>query len=189
MVIQRDLPVHVWGNAAPGEPVTVSFRGEARGAETDPLGHWSIYLKPGAAGGPFQTNRQGSADAAGPSAAPEQPITLDDIMVGDVWVASGQSNMEFPSEPRCHRSAGFAHCRKSANPAAHDPQAQLRLRHARRRHRWLDALHSRDRERILRRCLVLRPRHRHARARHCRRYRRHLGRHGWRVLGTPYRSR
>ena len=95
MVIQRDLPVHVWGNAAPGEPVTVSFRGEARGTETDPLGHWSIYLKPGPAGGPFQLTVKG-VPATGANAAPEQPITLDDIMVGDVWVASGQSNMEFP---------------------------------------------------------------------------------------------
>ncbi len=95
MVIQRDLPVHVWGNAAPGEPVTATFRGEARGTETDPLGHWSIYLKPGSAGGPFQLTVKG-VPATGANTAPEQPITLDDIMVGDVWVASGQSNMEFP---------------------------------------------------------------------------------------------
>jgi sialate O-acetylesterase len=95
MVIQRDLPVHVWGNAPPGEPVTVTFRGEARGTETDPLGHWSIYLKPGPAGGPFQLTVKGIS-GAGASAVPEQAITLDDIMVGDVWVASGQSNMEFP---------------------------------------------------------------------------------------------
>ena len=93
MVIERDLPVHVWGMAAPGEPVTVTFRGETRGTEADPLGHWSVYLKPGAAGGPFQLTVKG-VTAAEPSAAP-QTITLDDILVGDVWVASGQSNMEF----------------------------------------------------------------------------------------------
>ncbi|MGC2615020.1 MAG: sialate O-acetylesterase, partial [Terracidiphilus sp.] len=52
MVIQRDLPVHVWGNAAPGQPVAVSFRDESRGTEADQLGHWSVYLKPGSAGGP-----------------------------------------------------------------------------------------------------------------------------------------
>jgi sialate O-acetylesterase len=95
MVIQRDLPVHVWGNAKPGEPVAISFRGESRGTEADALGHWNIYLKPGAAGGPFQLTVKG-VTANGASGAPEQPITLDDIMVGDVWVASGQSNMEFP---------------------------------------------------------------------------------------------
>jgi sialate O-acetylesterase len=95
MVIQRNLPVHVWGNAAPGESVTVSFRGETRGTETDPLGHWNIYLKPAPAGGPFQLTVKGIPVAAG-TAVPEQTITLDDIMVGDIWVASGQSNMEFP---------------------------------------------------------------------------------------------
>src|SRR5579863_8785831 len=95
MVVQRDLPVHVWGNAAPGEPVTVSFRGEARGTETDPLGHWSVFLRPGPAGGPFQLTVKG-IPGGGANAAPEQPITIDDIMVGDVWIASGQSNMEFP---------------------------------------------------------------------------------------------
>jgi sialate O-acetylesterase len=95
MVIQRDLPVHVWGNGAPGQPVAVSFRGESRGTEVDPVGHWSVYLKPGPAGGPFQLTVKG-VSAGGTDAAPEQPITLDDIMVGDVWVASGQSNMEFP---------------------------------------------------------------------------------------------
>ena len=59
MVIQRDLPVHVWGNATPGEPVAVSFRGESRGTEADALGHWSVYLKPGSAGGPFQLTVKG----------------------------------------------------------------------------------------------------------------------------------
>jgi sialate O-acetylesterase len=95
MVVQRDLPVHVWGNAASGQPVAVSFRGESRGTEADPLGHWSVYLKPGAAGGPFQLTVKGISPSGAGTVA-EQPITLDDIMVGDVWVASGQSNMEFP---------------------------------------------------------------------------------------------
>jgi sialate O-acetylesterase len=94
MVIQRDVPVHVWGNATPGQQVSVTFRGETRAAPTDPLGHWSVYLKPGAAGGPFNLTI-----APGPSAGQHEvqpPIALDDIMVGDIWLASGQSNMEFP---------------------------------------------------------------------------------------------
>jgi sialate O-acetylesterase len=98
MVIQRDLPVHVWGDAAPGQPVTVSFRGETRGTEAGPLGHWSLYLKPGPAGGPFQMIIKGiPPEAASGSAVGDSlpAIALDDIMVGDVWVASGQSNMEF----------------------------------------------------------------------------------------------
>jgi len=92
MVIQRDLPVHVWGIATPGESVSVSFRGETRTTRTNPLGRWSLYLKPGAAGGPFQMTVSGSGSEG---SAPEKPITLDDLLVGDVWVASGQSNMEF----------------------------------------------------------------------------------------------
>ena len=53
MVIQRNLPVHVWGMAAPGEEVTTSFRGETRATKAGPLGRWSVYLSPGEAGGPF----------------------------------------------------------------------------------------------------------------------------------------
>lgn len=86
MVVQRDLPVHVWGMAAPGEPVSVSFRGETESATASELGRWGLYLKPGAAGGPFQMTVTGKDG---------QPVTLDDVLVGDVWVASGQSNMEF----------------------------------------------------------------------------------------------
>ncbi len=89
MVVQRNLPVHVWGSAAVGEQVTVSFRGETRSTTADRLGLWSIYLAPGAAGGPFELKVQGSASNS-------QPVILDDVLVGDVWVASGQSNMEFP---------------------------------------------------------------------------------------------
>jgi len=95
MVVQRDLPVHVWGWAAPGEGVTVTFRGETRRVKADRLGEWSIYLAPGAAGGSFELKVQGqpAADSGG---TPEQAIVLEDVLVGDVWLASGQSNMEFP---------------------------------------------------------------------------------------------
>ena len=96
MVVQRDLPVHLWGMAAPGQDVSVSFRGQTRSTKAGPLGRWSVYLQPGAAGGPFQMTVQGTLPAAaGQTAAPAQTITLDDVLVGDVWVASGQSNMEF----------------------------------------------------------------------------------------------
>ncbi len=95
MVVQRDLPVHVWGLAAPGEAVSVGFRGETQTTKAGRLGRWSIYLKPGAAGGPFQMTVEGKAEADGGATAAAQTITLDDVLVGDVWVASGQSNMEF----------------------------------------------------------------------------------------------
>ena len=94
MVIQRDLPVHVWGMASPGQVINVTFRGETRSGAADPLGHWSIYLKPGAAGGPFRLTVTPAATPGEQAAQP--PIALQDIMVGDIWLASGQSNMEFP---------------------------------------------------------------------------------------------
>jgi sialate O-acetylesterase len=95
MVIQRELPVHVWGMAAPGEDVAVTFRGQTRTTKAGPLGRWSLYLKPGAAGGPFQMTVTGTPATDGGAEPAVQTLTLDDILVGDVWVASGQSNMEF----------------------------------------------------------------------------------------------
>ena len=95
MVVQRDLPVHVWGVAAAGESVSVTFRGETRQTTAGPMGRWSLYLKPGTAGGPFQLTVTGTPAATGTEAQAAQTITLEDVLVGDVWVASGQSNMEF----------------------------------------------------------------------------------------------
>lgn len=85
MVVQRDSPVHLWGNAAPGEKVSVEFRNNHAEDTADRDGHWSIYLPPGTAGGPFSLLVQGT-----------NTIRIADVLVGDVWVASGQSNMEFP---------------------------------------------------------------------------------------------
>jgi len=85
MVVQRGLPVHVWGMAAPHEAVSVTFRGETKSATADDDGRWSVYLSPGEAGGPFPMTIKAT-----------NTITLNDVLVGDVWVASGQSNMEFP---------------------------------------------------------------------------------------------
>jgi sialate O-acetylesterase len=54
MVLQSDLPVHIWGNADPGEQVSVEFRGKHSESTANWLGQWSIYLPPDVAGGPFQ---------------------------------------------------------------------------------------------------------------------------------------
>jgi sialate O-acetylesterase len=85
MVVQRDMPVHVWGFASPDEAVTVTFRGESKKTAADELGRWSLYLGPGNAGGPFEMEVQGT-----------NRIALEDVLAGDIWIASGQSNMEFP---------------------------------------------------------------------------------------------
>jgi sialate O-acetylesterase len=84
MVIQRDLPVHIWGRASSGESVTVAFRTALRTTTADSIGLWSVYLPPVEAGGPFDLTIKGN-----------NSITLRDVLAGDVWVASGQSNMEF----------------------------------------------------------------------------------------------
>jgi len=112
MVVQRDLPVHVWGLAAAGEGVSVSFRGETRSTTAGPLGRWSVYLSPGAAGGPFQLTVKGAPVAGGGDAA-AQTITLDDVLVGDVWVASGQSNMAFEMHEAATADEDLPH---AANP-------------------------------------------------------------------------
>lgn len=84
-VLQRQMPLHVWGWAEAGEKVTVSFHSQRQSAVADELGRWSMSLRPEEAGGPYALTVQGS-----------NTIRLEDILVGDVWFASGQSNMEFP---------------------------------------------------------------------------------------------
>jgi sialate O-acetylesterase len=85
MVLQRDEPVHLCGIADPFEKVTAKFRGNSATTEADALGRWSLYLPPGDAGGPFVLVVEGS-----------NTLRLNDVLVGDLWLASGQSNMEFP---------------------------------------------------------------------------------------------
>jgi sialate O-acetylesterase len=111
MVVQRNLPVHVWGMATPNEIVSVTFRDETQTTTTGPLGRWSIYLKPGKAGGPFSLEVRGA-----------NTITLQDVLVGDVWVASGQSNMEFPMAEGMNRGVNNE---KAEIAAANYPEIRL----------------------------------------------------------------
>jgi len=85
MVVQRGVPFHVWGRATPGEAVSVEFRGESRSTAADDLGRWSLYLPSSPAGGPFNLTVSAS-----------NTVRIDDVWVGDVWLAAGQSNMEWP---------------------------------------------------------------------------------------------
>ena len=84
MLLQRDVPVRIWGWADPGEQVTVRFRDQNALAQADTLGRWKVFLQPLTAGGPFTLTIEGS-----------NTITIQDVLVGEVWVASGQSNMAF----------------------------------------------------------------------------------------------
>jgi sialate O-acetylesterase len=83
-VLQRQRPLRVWGWAAPGERVAVSFHGQRQSTAADLLGKWSVALAPEEAGGPYQLVVQGT-----------NTVTVSDLLVGDVWLAAGQSNMEF----------------------------------------------------------------------------------------------
>ncbi|MHB9026569.1 MAG: sialate O-acetylesterase [Armatimonadota bacterium] len=83
MVLQRDTDVTVWGWAAPGEKVTVSVPDQQADATADAQGNWKVTLKPMPAGGPVEMTIAGA----------DKPITLRNVLIGDVWVCSGQSNM------------------------------------------------------------------------------------------------
>jgi sialate O-acetylesterase len=82
MILQRDTRLTIWGWAAPMEKVTVSFNKRKYKTTTDANGQWKVMLQPMKAGGPFTMNIDGS-----------NHLTLKDILVGDVWLCSGQSNM------------------------------------------------------------------------------------------------
>ena len=80
MVLQREMPVPVWGTANPGEKVAVSFRGQTQTTEADAQGKWRVQLAPLKAGGPDVLEIGG--------------LKIEDVLVGEVWVGSGQSNMD-----------------------------------------------------------------------------------------------
>jgi len=88
MVMQREMKVPVWGTAAPGERITVEFAGQKQTVVADQDGHWRVTLKSMKASADGRTLKvTGSATA--------QPILLEDVLVGEVWLCSGQSNMDF----------------------------------------------------------------------------------------------
>jgi sialate O-acetylesterase len=85
MVLQRDMPVKFWGKAKPNTNVAVSIDGQNVATTADAAGNWQVAFPDHKAGGPFQVVCT-SADAT---------KTIEDVWFGDVWVASGQSNMEW----------------------------------------------------------------------------------------------
>jgi sialate O-acetylesterase len=85
-VLQRDRPIHVWGWATPEAHLSVRFHTQSVAAAADDLGKWSVWLAPESASGPYTLSISGDGPA----------VSVTDLLVGDVWIASGQSNMEFP---------------------------------------------------------------------------------------------
>jgi hypothetical protein len=102
-VLQRDQPITVWGTADAGQALTLTLNGRSVSGEADKNGRWRLQLPQQPAGGPYTL----SVSANGASAS------LQDIMVGDVYLCSGQSNMEFAVR---NATNAWATTNNSANP-------------------------------------------------------------------------
>ena len=83
MVLQRDQKDKVWGKASPGEKVTVTIDKQSHSATADDDGNWSVMLDPLTVGGPYTLTVKGKNE-----------VEIDDVLVGEVWICSGQSNMQ-----------------------------------------------------------------------------------------------
>jgi sialate O-acetylesterase len=116
-VFQRDGPIHLWGWAAPGSVLNIRFHAQALRTTVNDLGEWTAWLAPEHAGGPYTLAIDG-----GPQEGKKE---VTDVLVGDLWIASGQSNMEMPLR-------GFPPTATVKNAeeeiaSAHNPQLRLLL--------------------------------------------------------------
>lgn len=84
MVLQQGIPIPVWGWASPGEKVRVTFNDKTVTTKTGKDGEWKVTLQPMNYGGPYKMVVKG-----------KNLLTIENILIGEVWVCSGQSNMEF----------------------------------------------------------------------------------------------
>jgi sialate O-acetylesterase len=106
MVLQRDRAIPVWGWADPGEKVTVSIQQKEKTVTAKPDGSWRVDLDSVSAGGPINVTVKG-----------HNTITLNDVLIGEVWICGGQSNMEWKLE-NCSDA-------QSAIESAADPEMRL----------------------------------------------------------------
>jgi len=84
MVLQRDKQIPIWGFAEPNESVEIHFNKQIKKTQADKKGKWTVNLSPEKAGGPFELIIIG-----------KNKISIKNVLVGEVWICSGQSNMEF----------------------------------------------------------------------------------------------
>jgi sialate O-acetylesterase len=96
MVLQRDMDAPVWGTADPGEAVKVAFNGQTRSVTVGADGKWMVRLGKLKAGGPYDMEIDG-----------KNSITIHDVLVGEVWLATGQSNMVFTVSKKAAFFAGM----------------------------------------------------------------------------------
>ena len=102
MVLQREADIRLWGWADRGEHVEVALAGHSGRMKTGKDGMWEVTLPPMQAGGPYTLTISGT-----------NTIVMDNIMIGDVWVCSGQSNMEWKV---CHARDGLMEVAKAHHP-------------------------------------------------------------------------
>jgi sialate O-acetylesterase len=107
MVLQRDKPLPIWGWAAPGEEVTVEFGGKTAKTKADDKGNWKVVLPA------FEANSKGQTLTV----SGKNKVELHDVLVGEVWIGSGQSNMEW--------SIAASHKAKEFIAAANHPGIRL----------------------------------------------------------------
>jgi sialate O-acetylesterase len=84
MVLQRDMNVPLWGRADPGEKITVTIAGQSQTSVADDAGHWRVTLPPMHPAEPVQLVVSG-----------KNSLTINDVLFGENWICSGQSNMQF----------------------------------------------------------------------------------------------
>ena len=85
MVLQRDRDVTIWGESEPGSSISIHFGTSSASAVADARGHWNTSFKPLPVGGPYSATVSNGTET----------IELKNILSGDVWLCSGQSNMQF----------------------------------------------------------------------------------------------
>src|ERR1700683_5200785 len=117
MVLQQDGKIPVWGWADPNESVAVTLGSDTAKTTADGGGKWSVDLKP------VKT----SATPLTLTVTGKNTLTFNDVLVGDVWVCSGQSNMKFDLAGNMGTYHGFGGAANAATavPAANDPQLRL----------------------------------------------------------------
>lgn len=115
MVLQADAPAPLWGWAEPGEEVKVSLAGSTQKTSADAAGKWSLKLD----------KLKASSESQALTVEGVNRITIQDVLVGEVWLASGQSNMEMQVKGKQHGAVDHA---DEEIAAAHFPQIRMFLR-------------------------------------------------------------
>jgi sialate O-acetylesterase len=123
MVLQRDQPVPVWGTAEPGEKVTVEFAGQKKTAMADSAGTWRVLLDPMPA-----SSKPRKMTVSSTRNSELSRLEFSDVLVGEVWVCSGQSNMAWPlsksAQSNEFKRADFPNIRLISVPAVGTQEPQ-----------------------------------------------------------------